>query len=134
MRSLVYTATAASTPLTFSAQYTQQNYPLGLDNVQVRAIQDSSSAQPAAARPAVHITSPSIAAGDKQVVQVSAGKRAALALVIDYPDGTQVVTPARTRADGTYTYSWTIAAGIHGTVQVTVVSAGNIAQGSFQVR
>ena len=44
-RSLVYTATSASTTLTFYAYYTPGNDALGLDNVQVRAIQPAPAAQ-----------------------------------------------------------------------------------------
>lgn len=144
-RSIVYTATTASTPLAFYALYTYSYNGLGLDNVQVRAIRDATGAastptsakttpQPAATgAPTLQLGTASIAAGAQQTVTVSAAKSAALALIVDYPDGTQLVLPSRAGADGTYRYSWSVPATIHGTVQVMVDSAGSIVRASFTV-
>ena len=135
-RSFLYTATAASTPLALYAYYTPGNNALGLDNVQVRAIQAAPVAPSPSAPPmktALQIGSASLAAQGQQTIRVSTGKNAAVTLVIDYPDGTQVAAPGRVGADGAYTYTWAVPTGMHGTVHVTADSAGTVAQGTFTV-
>jgi hypothetical protein len=135
-RSFVYTATATSTPLALYAYYTPGNNALGLDNVQVRAIQSGPGA-PTTVTPGkkttLQVGSASLAAQGQQTVQVSTGKNAAVILVIDYPDGTQVAVPGHAGADGTYTHKWAVPTTVHGTVHLTVDSAGTVAQGTFKV-
>ena len=110
---------------------------LGVDNAQLRAILPSAgSGVPAAGQAApinLAVGSASVTAGAKQTLTIVVGKGAALGLIIDYPDGTQVVAPAHAGADGHYTYTWAIPATVHGTVHVLVDSAGTIARATFSV-
>ena len=144
-RSLTFTATAVSTPLAFYAWYTPGNDGLGLDNVQVRAVLPPASGTPAqpaktpeATTPAAGVTltlaTPSVAQRGQQSVQVTAGKNAQLALVIDYPDGSQVVLPTHAGPDGRYSYTWSIPSGIAGTIKVFLDAGGTVARASFTVR
>jgi choice-of-anchor C domain-containing protein len=134
-RIVTFTATAASTPLSFLAIYTPGNAPLGLDNVQVRAIQTStdSSGTPAV-KPGITLAAASVAVGGSQTATITAAPQAAVALVIDAPDGSQIVVPARTDASGHYAYTWSIAISVHGTAHVLVDSAGVVARADFTVR
>jgi hypothetical protein len=134
-RSFLYTATATSTPLALYAYYTPGNNPLGLDNVQVRAVKPAPGAPSTTApvKTTLQIGSASLAAQGQQTIQVSTGKNAAVTLIIDYPDGTQVAVPSHAGADGTYTYKWAVPSSVHGTVHVTADSAGAVAQGTFTV-
>ena len=138
-RTFVVTATAAKTTIGFYAIYTPGFNPLGLDNVQVRAIQSAAGAStpvPGTGSGAGAVTlklAASVAAGGQQTVQASTGKGASVALVVDYPDGSQLVAPGHAGPDGHYSYSWTLPAGVHGTVKVWLDAGGSIAQGSFTV-
>jgi Protein of unknown function (DUF642) len=136
-RTLVFTATAASTTIEFDAFYLH-GYPLGLDNVQVRAIQTAAATgtpQPGGntATVTLQLAAPTLAAGSQQTVQGTAGNNASVALVVDYPDGTQLLAPLKAGTDGHYTYKWTVPTSVHGTVQVLGDSAGKSAHGSFVV-
>lgn len=133
-RSFTFRATSASTPLRFTAAYTPGNDYLGLDNVQVRAIQPPTGTPGSGAvapTTGLRIASNPIAAGGKQSVQVVTGKSAPLTLVLDYPDGTQVALSTHAGPDGHYAYAWSLPASVHGIVHVLVDGAGSIAQGSF---
>lgn len=144
-RSFAFVATAASTTIQFSPQYVGTNYddgPLvGLDNVQVRAIQAPTAGQtpvPGAgtAQPGplvLKLAATSLAAGGQQTVQATAAKGAAVALVVDYPDGSQLVVPGHAGADGHYAYSWAIPAAVHGTVKIWLDAGGSVAQATFTV-
>jgi hypothetical protein len=57
--------------------------------------------------------------------------RGAVALILDYPDGTQVAVPERAVADGQYSYRWPLPINTHGTVHIIVDGAASIAQGTF---
>jgi len=74
-------------------------------------------------------------AGGQQTALITAAKNALVAIVIDYPDGTQVIVPSkRAGPDGHYAYTWTVPDGIHGLVHITVDAAGAVTQGTFTVR
>jgi hypothetical protein len=75
----------------------------------------------------------SLAAGGQQTVQATAGKNASVALVVDYPDGSQLVVPGHAGADGHYSYSWAIPGSVHGTVKVWLDAGGSIAHATFTV-
>lgn len=134
-RSVTFTATAATTPLSFTAIYTPGNSPLGLDNVQVRAMQTGTgtSGTPAV-KPGLTLAATTVAAGGSQTATITAAPQAALAVVIDAPDGSQIVVPAHADASGHYAYTWTVPATVHGAAHVLVDSAGAIARADFTVR
>lgn len=137
-REFVFTAAGAATPLSFTAFYTPGNDPLGLDNVQVRAIQPAagnpgSGNQAPAVKTALSLSAASLAAGGSEGIAVIAAPNAPVAVVIDAPNGTQVVVPGRADAAGHYAYTWPVPSGLSGNVQVFADSAGSIAQGSFTV-
>ncbi len=132
-RTITFTAAAANTPLSFLALYTPGNSPLGLDNVQVRAIQTGASTTPVA-KPVLKLATATVVASASQTVTVTVAPQAAVALVIDVPDGSQVVVPAHADASGHYVYTWSIPPTVHGTVHVLVDRAGAIARADFTVR
>ena len=140
-RGFVFVATAASTTIEFQALFTK-GYWIALDNVQVRAIRPPAAGGTptpgtgtgvTAGTVALQLAAPTIAAGGRQTVQGTAGANAAVALVVDYPDGTQLLAPLKAGADGRYTYAWTVPASVHGAVQVLADSAGKTTHGSFVV-
>jgi choice-of-anchor C domain-containing protein len=133
-RSFVFTASAASTTISFLAFYTPGNDPLGLDNVQVRAIQAAPGSSGSAAKTTtLQLGAATVAAGGSETIGVTAAPNAPVALVIDSPDGTQVVTPGHADASGHYSYTWAVPSGAHGTVHVVADSAGSVAQATFTV-
>lgn len=144
-RTTIFVATATSTTIQFSLQYTGTDFgdgPLvGLDNVQVRAIQGPGASQTPVAGPggsqpgplSLKLSSASLAAGGHQTVQAIAGKGASVALVVDYPDGSQLVVPGHAGVDGHYSYSWAVPAAVHGTVKVWLDAGGSVAQATFTV-
>ncbi len=72
-----------------------------------------------------------VSAGSQQVAQIVASKNALVAIVIDYPNGTQDVKQQKAGADGHLIYMWSIPKGIDGQVTMTVVSKGKSATGTF---
>ncbi|MDB5075562.1 MAG: hypothetical protein JWO42_1741, partial [Chloroflexi bacterium] len=104
-RSFIFIANAARTDIAFYGYYTPGNMPFGIDNVQVRAIQTSTSqATPVPAGTATQqttvkttllLTAASLAPGAKQTVTVSTGKNSSVALIVDYPDRSQFVVQGR---------------------------------------
>jgi hypothetical protein len=76
-RTLIFTAKSTSTRLTLTAQFTMSNNPLGVDNVQVRAIQGPSSApsqaSPTATPPAASKTPTPASAGGSSNGHTSGG-------------------------------------------------------------
>jgi hypothetical protein len=137
-RDFVYTASAASTTIAFTAFYTPGNDPLGLDNVQVRAIQTPAGAPDAggtapAVKTSISLSAATLAAGGSEAIAVTAAANASVTLIIDAPNGTQVVQSGHADASGHYTYTWAAPSGLHGKVLVFADSAGSIAQGGFTV-
>jgi len=135
-RTFVFTASGPSTTI---GLYMLYGVGLeGLDNVQMRAIQTASTGQtPVAGAPVAmtaQLAAPTLAAGGRQTVSGTTGKSAAVAVVIDYPDGSQQLVPAHADAAGHYTYAWTVPTTVHGMVKVIVVDdAGTVARSSFTV-
>jgi hypothetical protein len=73
--------------------------------------------------------------GAQQAALVVTAPDTSVVIVVNYPDGSQVVVgPKRTAVDGKLVYSWNIPKGVHGTVHITVVSAAGVAQSSFTVQ
>jgi hypothetical protein len=141
-RSFVFTATTASTTIEFSPQFTtfDDGPLLGLDNVQVRAIQSAAGGQTPGtgpgAQPApltVKLAAASLASGAQQTIQATAANGASVALVVDYPDGSQLVVPGHAGSDGHYSYSWALPSSVHGTVKVWLDAGGSVAQATFTV-
>jgi len=141
-RDFVFTATSASTTIEFQALFTK-GYWVALDNVQVRAIQPpaaSGTPTPGAGTGIItgtvtlQLAVPSLLAGGRQMVQGIAARNAAVALVVDYPDGTQLLVPLKAGPDGHYTDTWAVPASVHGLVHVLVDSVGTSAHGSFTVQ
>lgn len=144
-RTTGFVATAAATTIEFSPQFVGTNYddgPLvGLDNVQVRTIQTPTAGQtpvPGVGGPqpgaiTLKVGAPSLTAGARQTVQATAAKGASLVLVVDYPDGSQLVAPGHAGADGRYSYSWALPSTAHGTVKVLLDAGGSVAQATFTV-
>lgn len=82
----------------------------------------------------LQLFSATAAAGGQQAALVTTAKNALVTVVIDYPNGDQAaVGPKRAGPDGHFAYSWSVPAGIHGTVHVTVDAAGAVAQATFTV-
>ncbi len=77
--------------------------------------------------------SATVSAGSQQVAQIVASKNALVAIVIDYPNGTQDVKQQKAGADGHLIYMWSTPKGIKGQVSMTVVSMGKTATGTFTV-
>ncbi len=72
--------------------------------------------------------------GGQQTALITTAKNALVTVVIDYPNGDQsVIGSKRAGPDGRYAYSWTLPAGSHGTVHVTVDAANVVAQATFTV-
>lgn len=83
---------------------------------------------------AVQLFSATATADGQQTALIATVKNALVAIIIDYPDGTQVTVPSkRAGPDGHFAYTWTIPAGVHGLVHITVDAAGAVAQGTFTV-
>jgi choice-of-anchor C domain-containing protein len=139
-RAITFTAKAASTTVAFYAYQTCCNVGLGLDNVQVHALASSGTLLPGAGTAVItgtvtlQLAAPTVTSGSQQTVQGAAGKNAAVALVVDYPDGTQLVAALKAGADGHYSHTWTVPASTHGLVQVLVDSAGKTARRTFTLR
>jgi hypothetical protein len=57
-----------------------------------------------------------------------------VALIVDYPDGTQLETSTKTGADGKYSFTWTVPSGAQGTVHVLADGAGSISQATFTIK
>jgi uncharacterized protein DUF642 len=138
-RTLVATATAASTTIEFDAIYAH-GWWIPLDNVQVRAVQSAPAGQTPGTGPGTQpapltltLASASLGAGAQQTVQATAAKGASVALVVDYPDGSQLVVPGHAGPDGHYAYSWALPSSIHGTVKVWLDAGGSIGQATFSV-
>ena len=139
-RDFVFTATSASTTIEFQAFYTK-GWWIALDNVQVRAIQPPASdgtptpgTGPLTGAVTLQLAAPALPASGRQTVQGVAGKDAAVALVADYPDGTQWLASLRAGPDGRYSDTWAVPPGVHGLVHILVDSAGTSAHGSFTVQ
>lgn len=82
----------------------------------------------------LHIVSTTVLAGGLQQATVTTAKRASVTLVVTYPDGSQAALgPRQATSGGHLTFTWTVPAGLHGTVRVVAVSSG-VAQGTFQVQ
>jgi hypothetical protein len=137
-RSFTYTATAASTVLSFTAILTPGNDPLGLDNVQVRAIQAAATGgapggAPAGGTSTLTVSSPTVPPGGNETLTVGTTPGASLVIVVDYPDGTQTVTQAKADTAGHYSLVLTVPAKITGVVHVLMDSAGTVAKATFAV-
>jgi FlaG/FlaF family flagellin (archaellin) len=87
-RTFIYAATSASTRLVLTAQFTMSNNPLGVDNVQVRAIQGASSnpsqASPTATQPSAAQTPTPTSASATPRAQTSGGSSTASSGGTDY--------------------------------------------------
>jgi hypothetical protein len=82
----------------------------------------------------VKLFSATVAPGGQQVALVATAGDASVTLVVDYPNGSQIVIgPMQAGADGHLALTWTIPSGVHGTVHVTVDSEGKVLQGTFSV-
>jgi len=82
----------------------------------------------------VQFFSTTVTAGGQQVALVATASNASVTLVIDYPNGSQmVIGPRQAGPDGHLAVTWAIPSGVHGPIHVTVDSAGMVAQGSFTV-
>ena len=132
-RTFTYTAVAATTPISFTATYSYASQPVGLDNVQVRAILSGPTSAAPAGGVGVKPASSTVAAGGTEAITVTTAPGAPLVLVVDYPDGTQVVKQAKADSTGHYTLSLTLPAGVTGQVHVWVDSKAATAQATFSV-
>lgn len=143
LRTFTFTAGAKTTTVEFDSVLSASGGGSLIDNAQLMPILPlvsgngngtpggSPSTTPAAA--SVKLGSATVAAGSQESVQVTTGPNAPIGLIIDYPNGTQAVLPAKAGADGRYSYSWAIPAGVHGKVAVLVDAAGAVTRGSFTV-
>jgi hypothetical protein len=96
----------------------------------------AATVQPPAGPPAptLKFLAASATAGSQESALVVAQKNAPVSIVIDYPSGIQVVVgPKPAGPDGHLVYTWTIPKDTVGKVVVTVVSGGQVTQGTITV-
>jgi hypothetical protein len=124
---------AATVPST-GCDYLLLANPMAIGGAQPSAQQPAPQPAPSGGTPVLQLVSTTVSAGGQETALVTTAKNASVGIIIDYPDGSQVlVGPKRAGPDGHLVYTWQVPAGTHGTVHLVVDKGGAVAEGTFTV-